>query len=299
MTERPFSKPWQNSDAVLIVEDRELHVHSMILSLASPVFDSMFNGSFKEAESKRVELAGKSYDLLEHLLKIIYPNFECGLEIKTDLCGNCYPEFSNSKTTLSCIECRKNQGTRPFCGTCRSPGAEQCPKCKQYFKRSDRRRFQHLENLEKLYQLSQEYLIETLRQKIHREFVQLSQALDSTDKNYAMELLISAERLDCQEAVANCSRYVTRNTESYGIDEICSPIGNLKDLMNGKGVSSQTRIKLKGLMVEKRLSEIKEYCNNTFWNKPNNEIDRYKLNDAIKDLHIIAKDMTMFEIEDE
>uniref|UniRef100_A0A7M5VDI8 BTB domain-containing protein n=1 Tax=Clytia hemisphaerica TaxID=252671 RepID=A0A7M5VDI8_9CNID len=73
----PFSKAWQNSDAVLVVEEKELHVHSMILSLASPYFDKMFNGSFKESQTKRVTLEGKSFELIEQMLKIIYPNFGC------------------------------------------------------------------------------------------------------------------------------------------------------------------------------------------------------------------------------
>ena len=70
----PFHEAWQNSDAVLIVEEKQLHVHSTILSLASPVFDKMFNGDFKEAQTKQVCLLGKSYQMVEHLLKLIYPN---------------------------------------------------------------------------------------------------------------------------------------------------------------------------------------------------------------------------------
>ena len=71
--EGPFSKPWQNSDVVLVVEEKELHVHLMILSLASPVFETMFNGSFKESQTKRVTLEGKSFDLIEQMLTVIYP----------------------------------------------------------------------------------------------------------------------------------------------------------------------------------------------------------------------------------
>ena len=33
----------------------------------------MFNGSFKEAETKRVTLEGKSLDVVEHMLRLIYP----------------------------------------------------------------------------------------------------------------------------------------------------------------------------------------------------------------------------------
>ena len=71
--ESPFSSPWKGSDAVLIVEDRELHVHTQTLSLASPVFDKMFNGNFKEAGTKKVTLEDKEYELVEHMLRLTYP----------------------------------------------------------------------------------------------------------------------------------------------------------------------------------------------------------------------------------
>ena len=71
--EELFVKPWKGSDGVLVVEDKELHVHTAVLSLASPVFERMFNGSFKEAQTKRVTLEDKEYDLIEHMLRIIYP----------------------------------------------------------------------------------------------------------------------------------------------------------------------------------------------------------------------------------
>ena len=69
----PFSKPWKGSDAVLVVEDKELHIHTTVLSLASEYFQKMFNGNFKEAKTKRVSLKEKSYELIEHMLRLIYP----------------------------------------------------------------------------------------------------------------------------------------------------------------------------------------------------------------------------------
>ena len=69
-----FSEPWEGSDAVLVVEDKELHVHVTVLSLASEYFKKMFNGSFKELVSKKVTLKGISYELIEHMLRLIYPS---------------------------------------------------------------------------------------------------------------------------------------------------------------------------------------------------------------------------------
>ena len=68
-----FSKPWQSSDGVLVVERKELHVHSNILSISSQYFEKIFNGNFKESCTKRVTLEGKKYKLIENMFRIIYP----------------------------------------------------------------------------------------------------------------------------------------------------------------------------------------------------------------------------------
>ena len=68
-----FTKPWKNSNVVLVVEEKEIHVHSSTLSMVSPVFEAMFNGNFKEAQTKRVVLEGKSYDVFLYMLRMIYP----------------------------------------------------------------------------------------------------------------------------------------------------------------------------------------------------------------------------------
>ena len=70
----PYAKCWKGSDALLIVEGKELHVHSQTLSLASPVFEQMFNGHFLEGKTRRATLEGKSFELVEHMLNLIYPN---------------------------------------------------------------------------------------------------------------------------------------------------------------------------------------------------------------------------------
>lgn len=72
-----FSQPWNNSDAVLLVEEENLHVHTSIMSLASPVFDRMFNSQFKESATKEVNLVGKKYIHIKAMLEIIYPHTSC------------------------------------------------------------------------------------------------------------------------------------------------------------------------------------------------------------------------------
>ena len=71
--EARFTKPWKNSDVVLVVEDKEIHVHSTTLSMVSPVFEAMFNGNFKESQTRRVVLEGKPYDTFLYMLRMIYP----------------------------------------------------------------------------------------------------------------------------------------------------------------------------------------------------------------------------------
>ena len=74
MVERKsFTKPWNDSDIILVVQSWELHVHKSILSLQSPVFKAMFNGQFKEATAERVVLEGKNHKWVLQFLQLLYP----------------------------------------------------------------------------------------------------------------------------------------------------------------------------------------------------------------------------------
>lgn len=77
--ESPFSSQWMGSDAVLVVEDYKLHVHTLVLSLQSPVFETMFTSSFAESKTKEVMLPGKNYIAVENLLRMVYPRFSLDL----------------------------------------------------------------------------------------------------------------------------------------------------------------------------------------------------------------------------
>jgi len=52
-----------------------MHVHTNILSFASPVFERMFNSDFKESKEKKVEMKEKKYIHVLHVIKMIYPQF--------------------------------------------------------------------------------------------------------------------------------------------------------------------------------------------------------------------------------
>ena len=58
---------------VLIVEEQELHVHRLILTLLSPVFKAMLDGHFKEASEDKITLEGKNYQSMVLFLKVLYP----------------------------------------------------------------------------------------------------------------------------------------------------------------------------------------------------------------------------------
>ncbi|XP_029203609.2 BTB/POZ domain-containing protein At4g08455-like [Acropora millepora] len=71
--EQDFSQPWEQSDLVLLVEGKPLHVHRLILSMSSPVFSRMFGGDFKEKTARTIPLPGKKYDQVREMLLAIYP----------------------------------------------------------------------------------------------------------------------------------------------------------------------------------------------------------------------------------
>ena len=72
--ENVFASPWNDSDMVLIVEDQELHVHRLILTLLSPVFKAMLDGHFKEASEDKITLEGKDPKSMVLFLKVLYPS---------------------------------------------------------------------------------------------------------------------------------------------------------------------------------------------------------------------------------
>ncbi|XP_028396770.1 kelch repeat and BTB domain-containing protein 4-like [Dendronephthya gigantea] len=70
-----FSKPWEDSDVVLVVEGKDFHVHRSILSLQSRVFKAMFNGNFKDATQDKIELKeDTNQKAMLQFLKLLYPS---------------------------------------------------------------------------------------------------------------------------------------------------------------------------------------------------------------------------------
>ena len=68
-----FSKPWELSDVLLVVEEERFHVHRCILGMWSEVFSTMFTSQFKEKATEEVPLPGKKSAEIKEMLLVIYP----------------------------------------------------------------------------------------------------------------------------------------------------------------------------------------------------------------------------------
>ncbi|XP_078344086.1 BTB and MATH domain-containing protein 36-like [Oculina patagonica] len=68
-----FSRPWDFSDVVLMVEGKRFHVHRSILAMWSPVFSRMFTADFKEKTAQVVPLPEKKSSEINEMLLVIYP----------------------------------------------------------------------------------------------------------------------------------------------------------------------------------------------------------------------------------
>lgn len=72
--ELDFDEPFLFSDAILIVEGRQIHCHRAILSIYSPVFKAMFRNRCLETQKNEVVISNTSYaDVKEVLLHMYTP----------------------------------------------------------------------------------------------------------------------------------------------------------------------------------------------------------------------------------
>ena len=71
--DQDFSKPWDQSDVILLVEEQQLHVHRLILSMSSPVFSWMFASDFKEKNAEEIPLPRTKANEIREMLLVIYP----------------------------------------------------------------------------------------------------------------------------------------------------------------------------------------------------------------------------------
>ena len=68
-----FSRHWDFSDVVLLVEGIRFHAHRSILAMWSPVFSRMFTADFKEKTAQTLPLPEKKASEIREMLLVIYP----------------------------------------------------------------------------------------------------------------------------------------------------------------------------------------------------------------------------------
>jgi len=239
--EKMFVTPWKGSDGVLVVEDKEIHIHTTVLSLASPVFEKMFNGDFEEALTKRVVLKDKEYDLIEHMLRIIYP-VQCRVEPKINLlCESCVEADYKLKLQRKILPEGVNRLN--ICNT------DTCLKCGQRFFKDDSDRTNILNHFQKLYKLSEEYFIEDIQQKIKSQVYLQSQHIQSID--HAFYLLEAAENKNpnTEGVKNNCMEFLEKNLQSW--EELFNACGCRPNL------SFVLQMELKGLLLGNLLKRMK------------------------------------------
>ncbi|XP_066933718.1 uncharacterized protein [Clytia hemisphaerica] len=204
--ENRFTQPWKNSDVVLVVEDKELHVHSITLSMVSPVFEAMFNGNFKEAQTKRVVLEGKPYDTFLYMLRMVYPFEDVFLEDEILYCEGCSTVKKGQ---------RKDFTKEP-------PRFGYYHGCSAEFKEKA------------LYSLTNEYLIDTITKKINEELSRQSKQMYNS--SHALHLLETAELIESEDLKTACLDYIKRDLYS---------LSNVDKLLEGRSFTLKTEMKIK------------------------------------------------------
>lgn len=103
-SEPDFTKPWQMSDVILVVENSELHVHKVILAMCSPVFERMFTSGFKEKEDDKIPLPEKKSEEIKEMLLVLYPFAKPITGHNVDFLLSLAREYQIDKLTARCEE---------------------------------------------------------------------------------------------------------------------------------------------------------------------------------------------------
>uniref|UniRef100_A0A914QIQ3 BTB domain-containing protein n=1 Tax=Panagrolaimus davidi TaxID=227884 RepID=A0A914QIQ3_9BILA len=76
----------EDKDFTIVVENKEIKIHKLILKNCSNVFRAMFNSNMKETIDNKVEITDFSFDVVETGIKMIYNcDFETSLSIDDQL----------------------------------------------------------------------------------------------------------------------------------------------------------------------------------------------------------------------
>ena len=68
-----FTKPWDHSDVVFIVEGQKVYANKTILSMSSPVIKAMLQGPLSKKEAKEMKLSKTELKPFLYLMKTVHP----------------------------------------------------------------------------------------------------------------------------------------------------------------------------------------------------------------------------------
>ena len=132
-----FATPWDDSDLVLIVEDKELHVHRWILTMQSPVFKAMLDGHFKESSLDKITLED-DFESMLRFLEALYPpsmlkEVRAPVDDKSRLIMMAVADkYQCTKLIKFCIDIRLRYHQQISCKFCLMPSSttsRHCLKC--------------------------------------------------------------------------------------------------------------------------------------------------------------------------
>ena len=137
--------------------------------------------------------------------------------------------------------------------------------------------------MKKLYELSQEYMLNGIEQIIRHKIIDKSKLLMLTeDMELAIPLFILADELRCEEAVNNCLIFMSEKLNIYADYRRRNKNENWKFLIEEKTLRAKTRLKLLGLFLEKKRNNLRKEDGNSGTN--------------IDELKVIAQELINFDI---
>ena len=116
-----------------------------------------------------------------------------------------------------------------------------------------------VENMIKLFELSQEYMLNGVEQMIRQELINKSRsAVLSKDVKFSTDLLILADDICCEEAINLCLILISGRLEIFSPPYYTSKQKDWKHLVEGNTLSGKTRTKLLGFVLKKKIEESKK-----------------------------------------
>ena len=111
----------------------------------------------------------------------------------------------------------------------------------------------------KLFELSQEYMLNGVEQMIRQELINKSRsAVLSKDVKFSTDLLILADDICCEEAINLCLILISERLEIFSSSYNEIKHEDWKHLVEGNTLSGKTRTELLGLVLKKKIEESKK-----------------------------------------